>query len=135
MILGFKQQFPWDMSPTNFKEKIISGEKIHSMREGSRWKIGMTIQMAYGVRTKFYDQFNKENEALQRVVSIQQVRMDFDDDGMLSIAVDGDFLDWEQKFLLMKNDGLTESQFYCWFFPGDKRSWKGQIIHWTNHRY
>ena len=46
MILGFKQLFE-DKTPTYFKEKICAGEKIHSLREGHRWRQGMGIQMAY----------------------------------------------------------------------------------------
>jgi hypothetical protein len=56
MILGFKTMFPWG-EPTNFSEKIISGKKLTTIREGSRWKPGMKIHFATGVRTKNYNQF------------------------------------------------------------------------------
>lgn len=133
MILGFKQQFP-DKTPTNFKEKILSGEKIHSIRAGYRWSLGMTIQMAYGVRTKNYNQFNKERSGLDQCLGLQMIDMCFKS-GMLSIVVDGIYLGGESEFLLFKNDGLTATQFLNWFFPKGKGEFSGQIIHWTNFKY
>ena len=83
MILGFKRFFP-DGSQTYFKEKILAGAgygpvvtmpKIHTIRAGSRWHQGMSIQMAYGVRTKKYDQFNKGIEGLQICTGVQNIKI------------------------------------------------------------
>ncbi len=50
MILGFNKRF---------QGKILAGVKIHTIRvdEHSRWKKGIKIQFATGVRTKNYKQF------------------------------------------------------------------------------
>ena len=153
MILGFKKNFP-DGTPTNFKSKIANGTmlnptapnfwlhlpegflyKIHSMREdqNDRWQAGKTIQMAYGVRTKQYEQFNKGIEELEKCVSTQEVFMVYDSD--IKINVDGKHLNATEIEMLIKNDGLTRTQFLDWFFPKDVFVWSGKIIHWTNFRY
>jgi hypothetical protein len=142
MILGFKQKFP-DGTPTHFEEKIYAGvapelykdfePKIHSMREGERWRAGMDIQMAYGVRTKQYRQFNKGVSKLEKCISTQHVFMTYD--WQLEVSISGRELTPEEISVLIKNDGLTRQQFIDWFFPDNKDEWSGQIIHWTEFRY
>ena len=51
-VLTFSKVFPQKHinagEPTNFKEKILSGEKIHTIRpETTKWKIGDKISMRY----------------------------------------------------------------------------------------
>lgn len=148
MILGFKQKFD-SGTETKFKEKIYAGLaikqntfypaseiKIHSMRAGERWKAGNSIQMAYGVRTKKYKQFNKaaKYKKLQKCISVQKVLMGLTDDELV-IVVDGNFLNPSMTDMLISNDGLTHTQFINWFFPNGAGKWKGQIIHWTNFKY
>lgn len=114
MVLGFKKQFP---------EKIISGQKIHTIRVGNRWKPGMKIHFATGVRTKNYQQFNSGT-----CVSVQSIRIYFPSGNVL--------IDWElfhNKELLAKNDGFDSFQeMQDWF---GKDGVEGQIIHWTDFRY
>lgn len=131
MILGFKKHFA-DKTETLLAEKILSGEKIHSLREGDRWEEGNSIQMAYGVRTKNYNQFNANRVDLQNCKSTQEVFMTCNYD--LEITVDDKYLLPIQIDLLIKNDGLTRSQFINWFFKNSD-CWKGQIIHWTDFKY
>lgn len=160
MILGFKKVFPWG-EPTNFKEKILAGvgygpiagpPKIHTIRAGSRWKAGDLIHMAYGVRSKNYEQFNKGIEGLQRVVSVQDVFIPFSiyayEMRMVSILIDDEPLfsgqvmkngsnscsPDDRKFIesFAKNDGFKDSmEFFKWF----RKDFEGQIIHWTDYRY
>ncbi|HEY9362182.1 MAG TPA: hypothetical protein VIQ00_02890 [Chitinophagaceae bacterium] len=132
MILGFKQQFP-DNTPTNFKEKILSGEKIHSIRAGNRWKPGMSIQMAYGVRTKNYKQFNYCRSKFERCVSVQRIFITYECE--LEITVGMNELTPMQIAKLIKNDGLTRDQFIDWFLPEKVSEFSGQIIHWTDYQY
>jgi hypothetical protein len=145
MILGFKREFE-DKKPTLFREKILAGAaiafddnnysgppKIHSMREGNRWKAGMAIQMAYGVRTPYYYQFNRNIESLSTCISTQTVFMTFING--LEITVAQKYLDTSEIDLLIQNDGLTYLQFINWFFPKDCDEWSGQIIHWTDFKY
>jgi len=133
MILGFKQQFP-DKTPTRFKEKILSGEKIHSIRAGDRWRPGMSIQMAYGVRTKQYEQFNAlVRHELEHCKSVQQLFMT--NYQWLEVFVGDRELSPPEINDLLKNDGLTRKQFYDWFFPRGKKIFSGQIVHWTDFKY
>lgn len=132
MILGFKEYFK-DGTPTNFESKILRGEKIHSMREGRRWRPGNSIQMAYGVRTKQYRQFNADCQELQFCISVQKVFMTLSH--ALEVSVDNNYLSTLQIISLIQNDGLTREQFLNWFFPGNKDEWSGQIIHWTDFKY
>lgn len=135
MILGFKQKFP-NGTPTNFKEKILSGQKIHSLRESNRFSAGMSIQMAYGVRTKHYEQFNKGIESLSICKSVQSLYLCYVDEDCMVATLEGAKTDWTIDSLI-KNDGLTYEQFVKWFFPTPtkKYEWKGFIIHWTDFKY
>jgi hypothetical protein len=134
MILGFMAKFP-DGTPTNFKEKILAFEKFHTIRKGDRWREGMSIQMAYGVRTRKYEHLNKTIPALQTVKSTQSIEMHFNlHDESLAIYIDGFKLHPMQIKQLIKNDGLTTAQFIKHFFS-KTTSFTGQLIHWTDFRY
>lgn len=133
MILGFKQKFPNGES-TMFKELILMGNKIHSIRSGNRWRAGMAIHMAYGVRTKNYEQFNKDIPPLQKCISVQDVHIRFRN-GFLSISVDGRELNPFYRQRVIRHDGLTRDEFINWFLPDIESSFTGQIIHWTHFKY
>jgi len=152
MVLGFKQKFP-DGTPTHFREKVLAslghypeggrpsillkdGEEIiikpkyHSLRLGNRWKAGMNIHMAYGVRTKNYQQFNKGIPELEKCVSVQKVEIKWTKthSGML-IFIDGVNVGGDD---LWRNDGFDSlEQFMLWF----NKDFTGQIIHWSSLRY
>jgi len=119
MVLGFKQKFPWG-EPTCFREKILlcvagatPGKKVlcdfsqgfqklpkieiypklHTIRAGNRWKPGQKIHMAYGVRTKNYEQFNKGIPELEFVKSVQNIEMKLEPGCLLvTVCIDGRFL-------------------------------------------
>lgn len=138
MIMGFKQRFPWG-EPTYFREKILSGvgfgplqgpPKIHTMRAAKRWKPGDLIHMAYGVRSENYEQFNKNIEGLQRVISVQDVTVKGNASSW-SLVIDGKDCSDKMPFLIV-NDGFSNSdEFFKWF----KKPFTGQIVHWTDWRY
>jgi len=174
MILGFKQKFPWGES-TYFREKIlaivgrvsINGDnisdgpiindgfkpKIHTMRAGNRWKPGDKIHMAYGVRTKEYQQFNKGIPELENCISTQRIKLTWiyknayvetnlplrkikgphgEFNYYPAIWVDDKPLNQSQIELLADNDGFDSIyQFFIWF----NKDFTGQIIHFTNFRY
>ncbi len=145
MTLGFKTKFA-DGEPTLFEEKILAGvnrfvpnyaldPKIHSLREdpNNRWKAGKNIQMATGVRTKNYRQFNKDIPELATCKSTQRIFMTYD--WCLEITVGGRELDTAEIAQLIKNDGVSYDQFINWFFPKDIDEWSGKIIHWTDFKY
>lgn len=173
MILGYKQYFPFNGEPTYFREKIknekyntrylpffpkdkdgnyqtyieITARKKHSIREDkfNRWKPGMIIQHAYGVRTKNYECF-----AGGICISIQQLEIKeyhMDTDQYLShsyileekgvtkifrVYVDGKLLTDSDIYQLALNDGFDCTRdFFRWF----NKPFKGKIIHWTNLKY
>ena len=154
MILGFKQHFP-DKTPTYFVEKILQPvnvalvldvpkyypidieyklpTKLHSIRKGNRWRADMPIQMAYGVRTKKYWQFNKGIQQLSKCISVQRIFITYGNE--ITVSVDGKRLSLREVLKLIKNDGITEDQFINWFFQKGTVEFSGQIIHWTNLRY
>lgn len=165
MILGFKKTFPWG-EPTNFKEKILAGvgymqilsgsiggnltvkiderPKIHTIRAGNRWKAGDLIHMAYGVRSKNYEQFNKGIDGLQRVVSVQTIRISCvvvptkrgGDPETYWPKIEIDDLEKiktkDRVVEFVKNDGFDSIPQFCKWF---RKDFKGQIIHWTDYRY
>lgn len=122
MILGFKTHFN-DGTPTNFVSLIQSGQKIHSIREGRRWKKGMTIHMATGVRSKSYYNFCGQTVVSTQMILIKQYEKE--------VWVDGVRLSEAQIHRLSQNDGLTPERFWQWFHT----DFFGQIIHWTEYVY
>lgn len=156
MILGFKTQFP-NGRPTKFVQKILACfflaystefiPKIHSFRKGPRWKQGMSIQFAIGVRTKDYFNFHGGE-----CVDIQYATLYLEDCGLISIFLHEEFeikshedlreLSQEQLLLFAANDGFNSlKEMTEWFFPEGKetpyseRTISGQIIHWTDFKY
>jgi len=175
MICGFKQKFS-DGTPTYFREKILasarkvsaldivsahaSGQcqysekgvpigfapKLHTLRIGNRWGAGMSIQMAYGVRTKNYEQFNKGITELEIVKSVQTIKIEGrpkiwqGESYVQRIWIDGKSLclTHSQIVTLAINDGFVDGgygeaaiRFFNWF----SKDFEGQIIHWTDLRY
>ena len=117
MILGFNPRFP---------EKIKKGIKVHTIREDkhNRWKAGMKIHFATGVRTKNYNQF------MEGVCTgIQQIIIK---PKQAFILIDNHILDEEEIKILAKNDGFDNTEgFWKWF----NKDFSGKIIHWTDCRY
>ncbi len=120
MVLGFKQQF---------KEKILNGSKIHTIRidKNNRWKVGMPIQFATGVRTKKYECFKKV-----KCVSVQEIELNFWNSSP-TIIIEGKRISYEQSEELAKNDGFEDLSGLMGFF-GIKNI-KAKLIHWTDFKY
>lgn len=132
MILGFKTQFPWG-EPTYFVEKITMQPgfwpKIHTLRDGERWKPGQSIQHATGVRTKQYNQFHSGTCISTQNVIIANV----EGLGIPVVYVDGRRLSHSEKLKFAMNDGFdTLADFARWF---NKEVYVLQLIHWTNFKY
>lgn len=135
MVMGFKTEI--NGKPTFFPEKILAGTKIHSIREGIRWKPGMLIHPATGVRTPKYRQITPEP---LKVVSVQDFSIKYCEEypGLFSYNV---FIDECERYdselsKLSKNDGFESFDLFIQAFlsmhPGGL---KGQIVHWTDYRY
>ena len=136
MLLGFKTKFS-NGEPTNFKEKILSGEKIHTIRKGERWKPGMKIHFATGVRTKQCNIFK-----VGECISVQKIKIKHVVDPYahqcknetIYVTIDDSYrpLCHDDFYALCKNDGFTKyADFVNWF----KEDFEGQIVHFTNKKY
>lgn len=157
MVLPYSKTYPWDdRRPTNFAAKILSpyvtgfskyDPKLHTIRLGERWKAGNSIQMAYGVRTKDYFQFNDEIPELGFCKSVQKIvikplfgneelRISKTNISLIiplpEILIDTKKLDNDQVVRLIRNDGFDSIiDFMMWF----NKPFSGQIIHWTDLKY
>jgi hypothetical protein len=152
MILGYKTHWP-DGRPTYFQQKILTGldpmatfqqfPKIHTFRKGNRWKEGMTIQHATGVRTKNYNQFFHG-----RCKGVQCATIGIEAINGLYIVIHYDakfpsqfrFLTPEELLLFAANDGFDSiDDLQKWFFPTaipyQDYCIEGQIIHFTDFKY
>ena len=124
MVIGFNKQF---------KDAILSGEKKHTIREDkhNRWKPGMKMHMATGVRTKEYNQFY---EAV--CVSTQEIEIirksDRDRVNDTIVKVDGHMLTDIEILHLIVYDGFNSIAEFLKFF---QNGFKGKIIHWTDLKY
>lgn len=135
MILSFKNKF---------KDPILKGTKIHTIREDkpNRWKRGNEIHFATGVRTKNYNCFEELS-----CWSVQGFEIKFiinPKHTEVLIYVDG-FRYGFARIIKCKvsaysktlhdlaiNDGFKDvNEFLEWF----SEDFKGKIIHWTNKKY
>jgi len=127
MILGFRTT---DKSgnKTGFVEKILDGKKVHSIRNGTRWRTGMSIQFATGVRTKIYKQFK-----IGTCSSVQSIKIRPSMDMSQSkVFIDGRELSVLEKQKLAWNDGFHNLVgFWLWF----TEDVDGQLIHWSDLKY
>lgn len=131
MILSYSKEFPWG-KPTWFPEKILAGTKIHTIREDKhhRWREGMKIHHATGMRTPDYNCFKEEQ--CTGVQEIEIIRGSSPVGESLSIYVDGFMIPEETAIELARNDGFeTLEDFGRWF----DETFVGRLIHWTDERY
>jgi len=146
MVLGFKQKI--GKVETYFVEKILAfvyaeiakhfpNPKIHTIRQGNRWRKGMSIQMATGVRTKKYKQFNKGLPDLSTCKHTQKIEIIWGKDSMgkhVLVLIDDEIVSNNKKIIdqLVVNDGFeSKKQFFQYF----NTNFSGQIVHWTDFKY
>lgn len=118
MILGFK---------TAFVPQIEAGVKAHTIRQGSRWKVGDIIHFYANVRQPGMYKFRPDAV----VLAVQQVRI-----RLGQMEIDGRELSAMERIAFARKDGFDS--------PGDMRLWfarthslpfEGQLIHWTDLTY
>lgn len=175
MNLGYRKHFPFSGEPTYFKEQILNGifdypytsisrydnegntlpdllienQKVHSIREDphNRWKYGMTIHHAYGIRTKNYDCF-----AESQCEGIQSIEIEYPEDRevfsflvaeciltydeylykRVRVNIGGCYVSERTVKELALNDGFSSLiDFFRWF----DKPFTEKIIHWTDLRY
>lgn len=126
MVIGFRKQFV---------PQILAGIKKHTLRDLDpnhplRWKPGMKMHQATGVRTKNYNCFNVETyKSYQRAFLLYG-------DAELRVLIDGRRLDDKEKAFFIKSDGFkNETEFIQWFFPKGEGDKLLTLLHWTDLRY
>ena len=134
MVIGFNKQFP---------DKIIAGTKLHTIREDSkdRWKVGVWMHMATGVRTKKYNCFKgdictgtQEIEIIwhRNIFFLSKVAVWVDCNVIGYYYPEKTELTDKKVIELALNDGFDSvDDFFKWF----NKDYEGKIIHWTNLRY
>lgn len=134
MVIAFKPQF---VTP------ILNGTKIHTIREDkhNRWKPGMIMHHATGVRTKNYNCFYRPKLISKQKLKIEwfnfMVYVFIDNKKRVAFSIVYDWSDDGKNgynFLetLAKNDGFSSVEdFLEWFRSG----FDGYILHWTDLKY
>lgn len=144
MILNFKTKFENNKKKfpniankqTFFKDKILSGSKIHSIREDihNRWKPGNLIHMSTGARTKNYNQFNIDKPELQKVIMVQKISITHKPVQVFPhVIINNKDLDFNKIVILAENDGFESIFDFFNFF--NKTISNYSLIHWTNFKY
>jgi uncharacterized protein YqfB (UPF0267 family) len=112
MILSFPKN-------SGYEESILSGRKKITIRKDKldRWKPGIPIQFATGVRTKEYNCFLEG--VVKKVEKIEIINK--------QVYVSGNLLTSEQLINLVYLDGYNDIKDFFNFF-GD--NYKGKIIFW-----
>lgn len=141
-------------SNPRFKDLILLGQKIHTIREDKnrRWKPGMSIQHWMGnprnvlknphqfasgeckAVQDFYVQSNRLDFRGYRIEPQVEVWIgEFSPKG--AIYDEGRWITYDEVKELAKNDGLTLDEFREWFVPDNKPRFTGRIIHFTDKTY
>lgn len=134
MLLGFK--------PT-FEVPILTGRKIHTIREDKhrRWRAGVNITFATGVRTKNYNCFKKGKctgfqnikmrwQGTRFIMAIDYVIMVDFNTAAAWCQYNNNGFEFLKRFAA--NDGFsTVEDFFKWF----DKDFAGVLIHWTNFKY
>ena len=125
-----------------FEGQILSGEKIHTLREDphKRWKPGMSIQHWRGnprnthAKVKPYCFLEGECKGVQEV----RIHIAHTVPGYIVLIQNDDGwepLSYDDHYNIARNDGLTIEEFREWFVPEDSPVWDGWIIHFTDFKY
>lgn len=136
----FMAGHPRASQPTNFRQRILAGTKIHTIRKGDYWrKVAEEVnagRAVLSVREWIGRPYNSGQEEFLRLERMgwQAVRIGNIDIGQLITVhgTDGSFLAGENTIsAIIENDGLTEDDFWDWF----PKITDGGIIHFTDFRY
>ena len=133
---NFSKKHPRAGQPTNFYQKILDQEKLHTIRNNyPLWKkridevnageAGLSVREWSGVpyNSKQVELFELQKEE----VSIQKL-----EESMLDFTIDNIPTKITYK-TLSKNDGLSSDDFLCWFFSSSTEPMA--IIHFTSFKY
>ncbi len=120
----------------NAEANILAGIKIHTFRDDpkDRWKPGLFMHHATGIRSKRYRCFLKN-----QVVSIQKAVIKNNPSffAELEIYIDGRLFKGTEVNTIAVNDGFRNAyEFKAWFFKiKGCKEWTGKLLHWTDKKY
>ncbi len=117
MILGFNDEFI---------PAILAGTKVHTIREGQRWRAGDVAE--FYARAQAPDRY--EFRAPLPVLLVQEIELTVE-----GLRVDGRLLPPPELLALAQADGFATAQELLAFFAGKPLPLRGQLVHWTNLRY
>ena len=150
MLITFSRKLP-DGSPSNFKDKILDGTKIHTIRATRRGK----RQIETGDELHLWDGSPRNTRGNSAKIpgswvcsGVEPAYILFDEqEDVYSVrvmvgrvyagSVNYTQLSWENVKRLAENDGLTINQFVNWFWEATNKGtelFQGFIIHWTSLR-
>ena len=121
MVLAFKEQF---------KQKILDGSKIHTIRRDllNEIKINNKIEFVDENQENYFKPYKNS-----LCMNIQEI---FIDCILLEIFVNKRRLPLQERNILIKNDGFDNVEDFFIFFIGNYgMSYSGKIIHWTDFKY
>jgi hypothetical protein len=124
-VITFSQTFPTYHprrgEPTGFVEKILNGQKVHTIRAGHRWKAGDW----FNPRVWSGKPYTSKQITFAPDIQVKKVwNIQRDDYGIFSI----EGKDIYGIDTLAKNDGLTTDDLWRWI----KWPMEGQIICWSD---
>lgn len=133
----FLSHHPKAGKPTHFKEKILSGEKIHTLRDNINFWQPIIAEVIKGESELSIREWTATPYASPQS---QFLRLDNDYQGVGydvvnlengNIYVNG-LTNREIQKKVPKNDGLSEEDFWNWFGNENKQL---IMIHFTNYKY
>lgn len=117
MILGFNE---------DFIAAIKAGTKVHTIREGRRWRAGEVAE--FYARAQAPDRY--EFWEPRPVVAVQEVELT-----TAGLLVEGRLLSPAELLALARADGFATAEELLAFFADKPRPLRGQLVHWTGLRY
>lgn len=132
----FLKGHPKEGQPTNFKERYLAGEKIHTIRAGEYWR-KVVEEVNAGIALLSVREWSGKPYASKQTEIGTHYHLgwqDFEVDHKARLLIDGKRITGAYTMEdIAKNDGLARIDFANWFsYPND---FKGGIIHFTDFRY
>lgn len=147
---NFLKGHPKEGQPTRFREKILNGEKIHTLRGNYKYWSNIIDQVNKGkavlsVREWTGKPYNSKQQEIKQFTKLGKEKIFRDKFGLFHMPQNKEGKKvvlnfFHSPFNIAENDGLSVEDFHNWFeTEAKKKKDKGDqeliIIHFTNLRY